>query len=296
MDPGDLLMFDMIAREGGISAASRKLQLPKATISRRLQRLEATVGAPLFDRAQRRLRLTAMGEALVGPSAALRIALASAQANVDASRLGDKGCLRVTSPFLFGRLVLADYFGRYIEANRGVTASLYFSNDRIDPLREAIDVAIQTSEPTELYLVRSKLAAIDLHLYATPDVAGAIKRPQDVRHHPFVVTSNKHHAQVDMDLTDGHRKVQERVAVLATVNDPEAASSIIAGGSGIAALPDFLARKHVHAGTLKPVLRNYRAGQVTLFAVTPPGRANVPVVRKFIVGLKQYLAKVRFAD
>jgi LysR family transcriptional activator of nhaA len=54
--------FRRIAREGGVSAAARKLRLTHSTLSAQLKQLEATLGAPLFTREGRRLVLTPFGE------------------------------------------------------------------------------------------------------------------------------------------------------------------------------------------------------------------------------------------
>lgn len=62
MDRNQLLAFDRIVRDGSFSRAAQALGLSQATISGRIQALEAEVGAPLFDRGGRRPRLTGAGE------------------------------------------------------------------------------------------------------------------------------------------------------------------------------------------------------------------------------------------
>ena len=54
--------FRRIAREGGLSAAARKLRVTHSTLSTQLRQLEGVLGAPLFEREGRRLKLTAFGE------------------------------------------------------------------------------------------------------------------------------------------------------------------------------------------------------------------------------------------
>jgi len=54
--------FSVIAQEGGIAAASRKLGITHSTLSAQLRALEQHFGAPLFDRRGKRLVLTAFGE------------------------------------------------------------------------------------------------------------------------------------------------------------------------------------------------------------------------------------------
>lgn len=295
MDPGDLLLLDAIISEGSITGAARKLREPKATISRRLQRLEKAAGAPLFDRTGRRLRPTPLGEGLSGPAAAIRVAVGTAQSIADATRSGDGGSLRIASPFLFGRLVLAPFVGRLIAGHANLSVTLKFANERIDPLRDDFDVAIQTAEPLSAYLVRTKLTTADLKLFAAPHIAKSIVRASDLKKHRAIKTSNESTDELTLRLSDGHRTWEERLRVAVTVNDPEAACYVASAGTAIAALPEFLAQCFVARGELSPILPSIRAGNVAILATTPPGRLSVPLVRSFVTALKKELTDKRFA-
>ena len=57
-----LYYFWMVAREGGISAASQKLRLAPSTLSAQIQQLEDSCGHALFHRTGRRLVLTDIGQ------------------------------------------------------------------------------------------------------------------------------------------------------------------------------------------------------------------------------------------
>ena len=57
-----LLYFWTVARVGSISKASKELRLAQPTVSGQLKKLEESLGAKLFDREPRGLRLTATGQ------------------------------------------------------------------------------------------------------------------------------------------------------------------------------------------------------------------------------------------
>jgi len=61
-----LLYFWTVVREGGITAASRKLHVARPSISMQLKSLEAFIGSPLFTRRGRYLRLTETGKLVHG--------------------------------------------------------------------------------------------------------------------------------------------------------------------------------------------------------------------------------------
>ncbi len=294
MDADDLVLFDAIIASGGVSAAARRLNLPKTTISRRLNRLEAALGISLFDRTGRKLRLTRAGETLRAPAMAAGIALSEARALALAERGTPQGVLRIVSPFLFGRLILSPYLGRFLAANPEATAIVRFDNAPLDPLRENVDVAIRIAEPTEPYLISSKLAEAELRLFAPASLAPQIGRAEDLAAVPLIQVANQPSHEVLLRLT-GHGVTHEvRVRVRCTVNDPEAACAMAAGGAGFAVLPTFLAESFVKNGELVPVLPEITAGNVAIFALLPPGRNAIPVVASFLKGLRRELLDQRF--
>lgn len=56
-----LLHFWVVAREGGVAAAGRRLRLSQSTLSTQLRQLEEQTGQVLFDRSRRRLVLSEAG-------------------------------------------------------------------------------------------------------------------------------------------------------------------------------------------------------------------------------------------
>src|ERR1700761_2689791 len=71
MDLLALADFNLVARHGGFGRAARAAGRPKATLSRRVAELEATLGLRLFERGARVLKLTEEGRALFERTGAL---------------------------------------------------------------------------------------------------------------------------------------------------------------------------------------------------------------------------------
>ena len=64
MDLLALADFALVARHGGFGRAARAAGRPKATLSRRVAELEASMGLRLLERGSRTLQLTEEGRAL----------------------------------------------------------------------------------------------------------------------------------------------------------------------------------------------------------------------------------------
>lgn len=60
-----LVYLDEVARLGSIRRAATRLNVASSAINRQILALEAQLGAPIFERMPRRLRLTATGEVLI---------------------------------------------------------------------------------------------------------------------------------------------------------------------------------------------------------------------------------------
>src|SRR5579875_4080433 len=114
-------MLLKVVGKGSLSAASRSLRVPVATLSRKVSDLEALLGAKLLIRTTRRLTLTDAGIAYV--SAARRIVEQVEEAEREAAGefTTPKGELVVTAPILFGRLhvlpVVTDFLALFPEIN-----------------------------------------------------------------------------------------------------------------------------------------------------------------------------------
>lgn len=87
--------FLAVAEELHFGRAAERLHMAQPPVSRMIQQLEREVGARLFDRSTRRVRLTAAGEALVGPAREILDAVRRAGATVAAAGRGEVGRVRV---------------------------------------------------------------------------------------------------------------------------------------------------------------------------------------------------------
>ncbi len=62
MELRQLEYFLTVAKEGNVTRAARKLYTAQPSLSRQIHKLEEELGAPLFDRSRRGMRLTTVGE------------------------------------------------------------------------------------------------------------------------------------------------------------------------------------------------------------------------------------------
>jgi DNA-binding transcriptional LysR family regulator len=90
-----LRYFTAVAESGGIGRASRILHVAQSAISEQIHDLELELGVALFDRHDRRIRLTYHGEQFLTDARAVLAAADQAVANVQKSLRGEIGTLTI---------------------------------------------------------------------------------------------------------------------------------------------------------------------------------------------------------
>ena len=90
-----LRYFTAVAENGGFGRAAQLLHVAQSAISEQIRDLESELGAALFDRNHRNIRLTAEGEQFLLDARAVLALAARAVANVKKSQHGEIGTLTI---------------------------------------------------------------------------------------------------------------------------------------------------------------------------------------------------------
>lgn len=128
MDLDDLQLFLAVLRAGSVTGAARDLRLTQPAVSKRLQDLEAQLGAALFDRLPRGVRPTEAGRTL-RPHAERMLAMAeAAEADLLALSQLKRGRLAIGASTTIGSYLVPSLFGRFRRRHPEVTLSLEIAN------------------------------------------------------------------------------------------------------------------------------------------------------------------------
>lgn len=115
----DLRIFLAVVRRGTVTAAAGEAHLSQPAITRRLQALERALGARLFEREGRRLRLTAAGAHLQRRAEAILAQVSDLPAELSAFGEGARGRLRIGATVTSCLYLLPPVFRRFRQAHRG---------------------------------------------------------------------------------------------------------------------------------------------------------------------------------
>jgi len=170
MDLLALSDFTLVARHGGFGKAARSTGRPKATLSRRVAELEASMSVRLFERGARDLKLTQEGRALFERAGSLLTELEEAAAAIASGGERPRGRLRISAPLLFSQTVMgklaASFALRYPEVRLEVT-----TEDRaVDMIEEGFDLVIRVNPDPDERLVGRPFLRDRLVVAASPNL------------------------------------------------------------------------------------------------------------------------------
>lgn len=114
-DLSQLAAFTATVAAGSLGRAAMALHITQPALSRIIQRLEASVGAPLFERHTRGMQLTDIGRALLPHAQLLQREAQAAREEIDAIRGVARGTIRVGAIASISGLLLAGLLARVLE-------------------------------------------------------------------------------------------------------------------------------------------------------------------------------------
>jgi DNA-binding transcriptional LysR family regulator len=129
MDRGDLELVVAIGRTGSLTAAARQLHIAQPPLSRRLKRIEAEVGAPLFVRGRHGATPTVVGRTLVDRAEAALNAIRRAEQDAADVASGRAGRLNIGVTPTLGAVLLPSALAAFRQSHRDVRLDLVTSGD-----------------------------------------------------------------------------------------------------------------------------------------------------------------------
>lgn len=287
----DLNLFLRVLDLGSISAAARSLDLSVAVASQRLKRLEKSLGARLFHRTTRKLRLTVEGEALVEQGRVLIEDLDALTGGLKKSAEEVSGTLRVSLPASFGRQYVSPLIPEFLTLHPRLKVHLDLSDQMRDLASEGFDLAIRIGEMKDSNLVARRLAPNLRVLCASPEYLrrrGVPSKPDQLSSHDcLVMVSGKLANSVWRLRGASGGEVSVRVRGRLEANLGEVIRDAAIAGMGIALHSTWHVCDDLRAGRLQRVLPTYSLPESGIYAVMPQRRLVPARARAFTDFLAQ---------
>ena len=176
MDFNAVALFVKVVQYGSFSETARRTNIPVATVSRRIQALEKTLGVRLLERSTRRLRLTDAGTSFWQFANQGVEAFETGLATLDRNQIDLSGRLRLSLPpgFMPWRQLLRAFQTRYPK----VTVDVLVTERRVDLIEDGIDVALRIGDRKHQHIISQKLGEYRHLLVASPSLLQKYQMPQ----------------------------------------------------------------------------------------------------------------------
>ena len=285
----DVRTFCRVVELGTLSAAARVMGGTKGSISRRLRRLESSLGLQLLARHPRSVSITAEGQLFYGKAREGLLLLDEGAELARATRSEPRGTLRITAPLDLGQEWLPPLLVAFVEQHPQIRIELLIGEQRLDLASHQIDIALRATDgglPDMGYSARS-LTRLTMGWYAAPAYLARTDiptRPEDLPQHALVLMAGPHGCSITLE----QGAQQERLTLWPRLQTQDYASVLrltLAGG-GIGYFPQLVASGSLQRGLLQPVLTDWTTSAGELFLITQSGLrvpARVQAFKQFLL-------------
>jgi len=258
MDDRRLRLFLAVVDDGGITRAAERLHVAQPSLSQALRAFEDELGAQLFHRVGRGVRLSAAGEALVGPARQALRAMDDARQAVSGVVELRTGTLEIAALATLAVDPMARLIGKFRERHPGVQVRV-LEPESADGVRALVTDGACELGAAHLPLPGNHLAAHslgeqELLFVLPPESTPAGERPlgaRELARTPLVVSPPGTSTRILLEQALATLGVSPQIAVQTAAR--EAIIPLVLGGAGAALLPASLAREAQRRGAaLRP--------------------------------------------
>ncbi len=263
--------FVRVAEAQSFAGAARQMRVSRSVITERIQQLEAFIGAPLFHRNTRSVRLSDLGQAFLRECIDLVGRTNEVVDQMRGAGTTPVGKLRVHAlpGFVLGHLasVLREFQSRYPQ----VSLEMVVNDAAIDPVKEGFDCALQIFPPRSEELVSRRLFPVRRVFCATPaylEQHGRPLHPGELQAHRIGWYSGyPTRERVVFHGADGTYATE--LAPVMLTNSVHLLREYAEEHAGIVCLPTLVAGEPVLAGKLSLVLPQWQLSSFWLSVFYP---------------------------
>ncbi|SBS29020.1 HTH-type transcriptional regulator DmlR [Marinomonas aquimarina] len=279
----DLAVVMKVAELGSITAAATHLDMQPATASAALKRVEALLGAELFIRSTRQLRVSKAGERFLPLCAQSLEQWQLAQQAVQQDSESIAGEMRIAVSSDLGRNILAPLLDTFMTQHPDLTLRMHLSDSNIDFYRDAIDMALRYGAPNDSSMYGFKICNVPRLLCASPDYLAnhaKIEHPNDLLQHNALFYQLRDILN-DVWFFQDEQQRQYKIKPTANraANDGDMVRRWCLAGQGVALKSALDVAEDVLAGRLRSLLPDYTVPCGELWLICPSRHSITPSMR-----------------
>lgn len=289
-------LFTRIVELASFTAAADDLNLPRATVTHTIKRLEAHLGTQLLQRTTRSVRTSRDGEAYYRHCVRLLADVDAVEADFRQAAVQPRGRLRVDLPTQLAKLwvipALPAFFARYPMLELDIGTGDHF----VDLLREGVDCVLRAGNLSDSGLVSRRVGALAQATVASADYIRQHGMPRSIAdlqnsHYAVNWASPTTHRVEPLEFMVGRKRREVSLPGRITVSGVEAYRGCCEAGLGIAQFPRYHLAGALANGQLKEILPSTPPPSLPITVLYPPHRQMPARLRVFVDWLVEVMGK-----
>ncbi|MCQ8186647.1 LysR substrate-binding domain-containing protein [Parvularcula sp. BGMRC 0090] len=285
-----------VADEGNFASAAKSLGLSNSAVSKNVRELESLLGAQLFVRTTRSVRLTEAGQTYLERVKRLLADIEAADAAVTEMAGEPRGTLKLALPMSLGLLRVTPIVPAFQKVYPQVSVDLVLDDAKVDLIAEGFDLAVRGSgDLADSSLIARRIADLKHVLCASPaylERQGPPESPQSLREHEGLLFTKADDPEL-WRLRRGDEVIDIRVKGKFSANNSMAIRQALLADAGIALIPRLYVEEDLAARRLVDVLPDWEPEHQSVWVIYPPGPHLSAKTRAFIDFLTVRLRDVR---
>ncbi|MCW2242175.1 LysR family transcriptional regulator [Azospirillum canadense] len=274
-------IFVKVAETGSFSETARHVNMSAPAVTRAVAALEDLIGARLFVRTTRSVKMTESGTRYYEDCRRILSDIAEAEAAAGGSYATPTGTLAVTASALFGQMHVLPIMTEYLDHYPGMRARSFFVDRQVNIVEEGIDVAVRIGRLPDSGFTAIRVGTVRRVICGSPayfDRHGVPTTPADLKHHRIAASTTAWASPEWRFAQD------QRVTIDLTLqcNTNEAAIATARAGWGLARVLHYQIGPALVAGELQIVLADYEEPPLPIHVLHPEGRHAPAKVRAFV--------------
>ncbi|MEC6833453.1 LysR substrate-binding domain-containing protein [Photobacterium toruni] len=282
--------FVAVAETESFTAASKRLGISTAQVSRQVSALENRLNTKLFYRTTRKVSLTEEGNVYYQHCRQVLDGLEDAERAISNLRGIPQGLIKLTAPVTYGEKYIMPLVNDFMLQYPEVEVTIDMTNRQVDLVEGSFDLAIRLGRLTSSSMMAKRLTSRTMYVCASPEYLQKFGIPHslsELRQHNCLIGNYDH-----WRFQESGKEKSIRVNGTLNCNSGYGLRDAVIKGIGLAQLPDYYIDKDLESGAIVPVLTNYQEPDEGIWALYPHNRHLSPKVRMLVDYLAEQLPHV----
>ena len=289
-------IFVRVVEAGTFTRAADSLDLPKGTVTKQIQALEARLRVKLLNRTTRRVTVTPDGAAYFERVARLLNDFDELEGSMANAQASPKGRLRIDVGTSVASEIILPALWSFCDLYPDIQVDVGASDRLVDIIGDNVDCVIRGGELTDQSLVARRIGNLPWVTVASPAYLkryGTPTHPSELEKKHLIVGffAGSTRRLYPHEFVKGDERIEIHGPYRVAVNDANAHMAALLAGFGISQTLTFSTERLLASGELVELLADWNPPPIPVHVVYPPNRHLSPKVRAFVDWAAELFAK-----